>query len=121
MLLKTTTVLMFFWLSGCLLTAQSGASLMPLGASPLTAAVGAEAISVMSTKKTIGDHITSKMSGLDCSTPRADLDNGEVCRKYPRPPAKRPEVYCYRSLAAPDCYLNPSPNVTDVRIGYPHY
>lgn len=108
---------MFLLLSGCFLTTES--SVMPLGLSPAATLVGVEAASVMGTQKTIGDHIASKMTGLDCSTPRAQIDNGEVCRQKPQPAGKRPQVYCYRTLAEPDCYLEPSINSTDVRVGYP--
>ena len=120
MLFKIVSVGIFLLLSGCkALTTQSSA--MPFGASPLTTIAGAELISVVSTQKTVGDHIVSKFTGLDCSTPRSQLDKGSVCREKPLPPQKRPQVYCYRTLATPDCYLEPSQNITDVRVGYPVY
>ena len=120
MFVRVLPILILLFLSGCkVLTTQSTA--MPFGASPLTTVAGAELLSVISTQKTMGDHIVSKVTGLDCSTPRSQLDKGSVCREKPLPPQKRPQVYCYRSLATPDCYVEPSKNITDVRVGYPLY
>jgi hypothetical protein len=66
----------------------------------------AEITSLINTQKTITDHILSAASGRDCSTIRAK-DEGVYCiDKNKMKGPKKPEVYCYRTLADVNCYAD---------------
>ena len=55
------------------------------------------------------DTALSVLTGKSCNTVRASADGGAICRdlEKERSVAARPEVYCYRTLGAIDCYNAP--------------
>jgi hypothetical protein len=104
----------FLLLAGCMSTEGAHQLMRPLdraalAVSPFTAYTlfgVAEVTSLINTQKTITDHILSAASGRDCSTIRAK-DEGIYCidkNKIKGP--KKPEVYCYRTLADVNCYAD---------------
>ncbi|MGE5517869.1 MAG: hypothetical protein ACM31D_18860 [Bacteroidota bacterium] len=82
-----------------------------------TELVGLEVLSVVNTKKTVGDHIATWITGKDCSTIRAQRE-GAWCVDWPNPPAPPQQVYCYASLARPSCYSQPYNEGNDRLIGF---
>jgi len=76
-----------------------------------------EALSLINTHKTMGDHIFGWITDKDCSTPRAE--RGEAyCREWPGKPAPPQQVYCYSTLARPSCYTQPYNEGNDKLIGF---
>ncbi len=108
--------------SGCWWTAQN-AHYTPMGTSPLVAWGLGEAVSVSATGKMMEDHVASWITGKECSVARAVKGEGKFCmtpvelERAARPDWKAERVYCYRTIAAPTCYNQPSPYATDVLIG----
>jgi hypothetical protein len=104
-------------LSGCLWVDQD--MLHPLNEPPALgpALVNLEVISVINTKKTLGDHLATWVTGKDCSTIRAQRE-GTWCVDWPGPPAPPPQVYCYASWARPSCYAQPYNQGNDRLIGF---
>lgn len=76
-----------------------------------------EVMSVINTKKTLGDHLATWVTGKDCSTLRAQRE-GAWCVDWPAPPAPPQQVYCYASLARPSCYSQPYNEGNDRLIGF---
>ncbi|OAN46744.1 hypothetical protein A6A04_06505 [Paramagnetospirillum marisnigri] len=76
-----------------------------------------EALSLINTHKTIGDHIIGWIADKDCSSPRAERGE-EYCRDWPGKPAPPPQVYCYTTLARPSCYSQPYNEGNDHLIGF---
>ena len=76
-----------------------------------------EVLSVINTKKTMGDHIATWITGKDCSSVRAERE-GVWCVDWPGPPPPRQQVYCYASLARPSCYSQPYNQGNDRLIGF---
>lgn len=76
-----------------------------------------EALSLINTHKTIGDHVIGWITGKDCSSPRAERGDS-YCTDWPSPPAPPPQVYCYSSLARPTCYSQPYNEGNDRLIGF---
>lgn len=76
-----------------------------------------EVLSVINTKKTLGDHVATWITGKDCSTPRAERE-GVWCVDWPSPPPPPTQVYCYASLARPSCYAQPYNEGNDRLIGF---
>ena len=66
-----------------------------------------DGISVMSTKKTMEDHIISISSGKNCSILRRERGL-TYCREDEAIPVKT--VYCYRTLGRVTCYDKPDPH-----------
>ena len=68
---------------------------------------GAEGLSVVTTKKTIADHVISLTSGKNCShvRQRRGLTYCEEDEK-----TITPRVYCYKTLARVTCYDRPDPH-----------
>lgn len=91
-----------FSLSGCWFT--SNASYLPLGATPIQTVAAVDVISIINTQKTLLDHYESYQTGLDCSTPRAELDGGPWCISEPEPYIPPPQPYCYRTIADVECF-----------------
>lgn len=118
---KIYVLLFVFLLQGCWWT--SSQETLPWNVSPLTLVGAAETISYMSTDRFVGDHISSAITGKDCSIERKFSGEGKYCMtEFELFEAKQPKydvkkVFCYRSLATPTCYYEPSPNKTDVLIG----
>ncbi|OKH87081.1 hypothetical protein [Thalassospira sp. TSL5-1] len=109
-----------FAIAGALLSSLSGCSGMDstvasaTGTDLLTATqwyVALDVVSIINTDKTIADHIISMSTGRDCSTVRSSM--GEpYCKTDPIP---EPPLYCYRTLAAVNCYATPDPYNTGRR------
>ena len=68
---------------------------------------GAEGVSVLATKKTMGDHVISLTSGKNCSHVR--LRRGLTYCEEDEPNIQ-PRVYCYKTLAKVTCYDRPDPH-----------
>lgn len=104
-------------LSGCMWADQE--SLHSLGNPPGFGAtlVNLEVLSVINTKKTLGDHLATWITGKDCSTVRAQRE-GAWCVDWPASPAPPAQVYCYASLARPSCYSQPYNEGNDRLIGF---
>ncbi len=68
--------------------------------------VALEAGTLMTTDKTVADHVISWASGKDCSTVRWELGRTYCKEDEPRPVAN---VYCYRTLGDVTCYDRPDP------------
>jgi hypothetical protein len=64
-----------------------------------------DAVSVVATDKTIGDHIVSYVSKKDCSTVRTEL--GMTYCKEDEPKDKSPKIHCYNELGKVTCYEQP--------------
>lgn len=98
-------------LVGCLLLAScSGTSVIGTSVIGSVAVSGlAEAGVIANTKKTIGDHVASLVTGQDCSTVKYSEDQ-VYCRAYPEKlvVVKQP-LYCYRTLGDVDCHTRPNP------------
>lgn len=78
--------------------------------------MGVEAVSIVNTQKTLGDHFLSLTSGQDCSTLRAQKGGHYCVERYENEPVAEP-LYCYRTLAAVTCYDRPSTNPRDRLVG----
>ncbi len=90
------------------------------GPSNLTAFSVVEGATIINSDKTIGDHISSWMSGKDCSSIREKMFNTDYCQAYPTRPPKKPPVFCYKSIANVTCYSEPSTNPNDILVGSTH-
>lgn len=79
------------------------------GCGPELAAAALSTTVLVTTDKTITDHVVSVVRGEDCSTVAYQRD-GTYCTLYP-PEMRvvREEIYCYRTLADVDCYPTPAP------------
>ena len=68
-------------------------------------------MSYVGTGKGLSDHVISFVAGRDCSM-RGLIYDGQFCRDPeevpPEAQAAEP-VYCYRTLAAVECYTQPDP------------
>ncbi|MCR6631563.1 MAG: hypothetical protein NVV74_16820 [Magnetospirillum sp.] len=71
----------------------------------------------MTTKKTLGDHVATWITGKDCSSVRAERE-GAWCVDWPSPPPPQSQVYCYASIARPSCYAQPYNEGNDRLIGF---
>ncbi|BAE50144.1 hypothetical protein [Paramagnetospirillum magneticum] len=76
-----------------------------------------EALSLINTHKTMGDHVIGWITGKDCSSPRAERGEG-YCRDWPDRPSPPAQVYCYSTLARPTCYSQPYNEGNDRLIGF---
>ena len=86
-----------------LLVALAGCA---IGAAGIPGVAEIDAVTVISTDKTISDHIISLTSGKNCSTVR--LEKGmHYCEEDE--PTVEPAVYCYKTLASVTCYDRPDP------------
>ncbi|MCQ2965269.1 MAG: hypothetical protein MJ250_00830 [Alphaproteobacteria bacterium] len=115
------TLFFVLFLQGCWLTTPVES--MPWNLAPLTAFGAAEVVSYAATDKFVGDHVSSIITGKNCSIERKLSGEGKYCMtefelfeaEHSRYNVRK--VYCYRSLATSTCYYEPSPNKTDVLIG----
>ena len=104
-------------LQGCAYVANSGfETKMGLVKNPMMWA-NFEVASLVTTKKTIVDHVATWVTGRDCSTPRAERE-GTYCVDWPEAPSPPQQVYCYASLARPTCYSQPYTQGNDRLIGF---
>ena len=62
--------------------------------------------SVVGSKKTIGDHIVSYVSGKNCSTVRSNQGRTYCVEDEPNP---TPRVFCYPTIGMVTCYDTPDP------------
>jgi hypothetical protein len=89
-------------LSACSPAQNTALALHP-PASPFTALLIADGISVINSSKTVEDHVASWITGENCSTLRAY--HGYPYCTDDRPPPKQPmTTYCYKSLAVVSCF-----------------
>lgn len=97
-MLRILAILSLAVVAGC----SGGAVGGPAG--PIAAQ--AEVVSVMTSKKTITDHVVSYMSGKNCTFMRTNqgLTYCEEDEKFPKPP-----IYCYKTLGEVTCYDQPDP------------
>ena len=69
--------------------------------------LGADLVSLMSTGKTVDDHIIGWATDQDCSVVRLEK-GGKWCKPYPAPVAMVDvTAYCYKSLASTSCFSAP--------------
>jgi hypothetical protein len=104
-------------LAGCGYISQGG---IVSGAKPLPnpyTFFQLEALTLINTHKTMGDHIIGWITDKDCSSPRAERGDS-YCKEWPARPAAPPQVYCYSTLARPSCYTQPYSEGNDHLIGF---
>lgn len=76
-----------------------------------------EGASVVSTQKTVEDHVVSWVSGNDCSTVRASRGE-KYCKEPPKPvPVVQRTAYCYKTIANVTCYSEPVPSDASQFLG----
>lgn len=68
-----------------------------------------EGLSLIGTKKTVGDHLVSIVSGKDCSSLRSAKGLHYCVEDEPVP---EPTVHCYRTLGNISCYEKRDPYQT---------
>lgn len=107
----------FTLLSGCAWVGRDGLESEAARAGDMHVFANLELLSIINTKKTMGDHIATWVTGKDCSTIRAQRE-GVWCVDWPSPPAPPQQVYCYASLAKPSCYAQPYNEGNDRLIGF---
>ncbi len=61
---------------------------------------------VVGSEKTLGDHIISYVSGINCSTVRRNLGRTYCEEDEPNPV---PRVFCYPTIGKITCYDTPDP------------
>jgi hypothetical protein len=89
------------------LALAAGACSSPLFATGEATIGSAEVISLVTSDKTIGDHIISLYSGKNCSTLRVENDLTYCVEDEPRP---QKNGYCYRTIGSVTCYDRPDPH-----------
>ena len=72
----------------------------------------ADALTVVSTDKTIVDHFVSISSGKNCSTIRRE-QGLHYCEEDE--PEVKPRIYCYKTLGRVTCYDRPDPHANGVQ------
>ena len=85
-------------IGGCSVVAES-----PLNMKGMMAADG---MALVTTGKTVSDHILSFASGKNCSTVRRQIGQN-FCEEDDL--SEPEEIYCYNSLGDADCYTTPQP------------
>lgn len=104
-------------LSGCAWVSPNGLETDVDRLSEVPLLLNLEVLSVVNTKKTMGDHVATWITGKDCSTVRAQRE-GVWCVDWPSPPPPPQQVYCYASLAKPSCFSQPYNEGNDRLIGF---
>jgi len=102
-------------LDGCF--SNDGLTHNPTHLKPVPFWFNLEVASVMTTKKTMFDHVATWVTGEDCSSPRAER-SGVYCTRWPDAPLPPQEVYCYSSLAKTNCFAHPYEQGNDRLIGF---
>ncbi|MCQ2913965.1 MAG: hypothetical protein MJ247_02075 [Alphaproteobacteria bacterium] len=131
--LRKNLLLSFLILSGLTTSACSSVSKinnyarpdesLPWNMSKLTAFGILEGASYLATDRTVGDHISSWITGKDCSIVRSITGEGKYCMndvelyRASLPKYSTQTIYCYKSLASNVCYTEPSKNPNDVLTG----
>lgn len=94
---------------------SSGLVGSPISEGPTLAIL--DAVVLMHTEKTIGDHVLSLVTGKSCSTIRAQ-NNGTYCEAHLAPPEPPAPVFCYQTLGDVDCYATPAyASANDYMVG----
>ena len=88
--------------SGCTQTAATAPSFFPV-----PHALGIAGAAVLSTGKTISDHIVSFSTGKNCSTVRKNIGQ-HYCEEDEV--ENLDEVFCYNTLGNVTCYASPAPH-----------
>ena len=88
--------------SGCAETAKTAPSFFPF-----PQAMGLDGAAVLSTGKTISDHIVSFSTGKNCSTVRKNIGQ-HYCEEDEV--GNPDEVFCYNTLGNVTCYASPAPH-----------
>ena len=68
--------------------------------------MGIDGVTVVTTGKTISDHVVSYMSGKNCSTVRRKTGQN-FCEEDDLSTPE--EIYCYNSLGNVNCFASPQP------------
>ena len=89
-------------LSACSPAKNTALALHP-PASPFTALLAVDAVSVINTGKTMEDHVASWITGEDCSLIRAS-HGYDYCENTKPGPTVTQTAYCYKSLAKVSCF-----------------
>ena len=82
-------------------------SLVTAGSSYMPNMVGLDGVTLITTNKTINDHIVSFSTGKNCSTVRKNTGR-HYCEEDEV--VAPDEVYCYPTLGDVSCYARPSPH-----------
>ncbi len=117
MILRHAHLAVVLLLCGCGFATQSGLATTPKPLSNPYTFFQLEALSLINTHKTMGDHIIGWITDKDCSSPRSERGE-EYCRDWPGRPTPPPQVYCYASLAKPSCFSQPYNEGNDHLIGF---
>lgn len=81
----------------------------PASVGPEITTVAVSAAVLITTDKTITDHVVSAIKGEDCSIVAYERE-GAYCSPYPpEMQVTREEIYCYRTLGDVDCHPVPNP------------
>jgi hypothetical protein len=89
---------------------------MPMGVAPIATIAAVDAMSLMQSKKTLGDHVVSYMKDMDCSSVRREQGD-YYCLEKTKSPKPEPVAYCYKTLAGSSCYDRANPYGYDKRVG----
>ncbi|MFD1627952.1 hypothetical protein [Azospirillum griseum] len=79
---------------------------LPLCACSPTTVTGVDILTLNTTRKTVGDHIASGITGKDCSLINLS-ETGTYCPE--KVVVDRSRLYCYRTLAEVECHHIPDP------------
>ena len=90
-----------------ILSACAGAENTAPSFFPVPHMMGADGASVLSTGKTISDHVVSFATGKNCSSIRRNLGQ-HFCEEDAV--AVPDEVFCYNTLGDVSCYASPAPH-----------
>ena len=97
------------------LLALGGCSLATGAPGSVPSLAGVEAVTVIGTDKTLGDHIVSFTTGKNCSTVRRQTGQTYCEEDEVVPPE---EIYCYRTLGRVSCYRTPRPKSEGDTVGH---
>jgi hypothetical protein len=118
MIWRLSALMMFIaHLGGCMYLGPNGFSNAPKPLPNPYTVMHFEALSLMTTHKSVVDHVFGWITGKDCSSPRAERGDS-WCRDWPDKPTPPPQVYCYSTLARPTCYSQPYTEGNDRLIGF---
>ena len=91
-------ILFSVWISACS-AVTSAPNMMP-------EVMGIDGMTVVTTGKTLSDHVVSYMSGKNCSTVRRKTGQN-FCEEDDLSTPE--EIYCYNSLGNVNCFASPQP------------
>jgi len=102
-------------LSACSPAQNTALALHP-PASPFTALLLVDGVSVINTGKTMEDHVIGWVTGQDCSLIRAS-HGYDYCENNKPGPMVAQATYCYKSLAKVSCYDRKLASDQEVYVG----